>query len=95
MKKANNHYQTTVLSRKGVWPWKRFVKQTRVDRQSANKLRTKLLLGGVFKGWRSATMVRLREKERYADSHRCRVVLGRIMVAWKQVESLVINCYIT
>ena len=85
--RAVRHYEQVLVRSKGLKPWRRFVELVRGQCSRAGAFHEHWLLRGAFLPWRSATVLRVQEKEAKADSLRRVALMRRAMQTWKQVTS--------
>ncbi|XP_069015500.1 coiled-coil domain-containing protein 191 [Embiotoca jacksoni] len=86
LKLARQHYHRTLLLRRGLAPWKRFVQLRRAGVELAENHHNLFLLRRCTLGWQQSARASLSEKEAAADQLHQQFLLRRGLSCWKRLK---------
>ncbi|XP_069368209.1 coiled-coil domain-containing protein 191 isoform X2 [Paralichthys olivaceus] len=86
LKLARQHYQRTLLLRRGLAPWKRLIQLQLVNTQLAESHHNLLLLKRCTLGWQQSARETLSAKEASADQLHQYFLLRRSLSCWKRLK---------
>ncbi|KAJ8010743.1 hypothetical protein DPEC_G00078330 [Dallia pectoralis] len=84
--RAQQHYHTTLLLRRGLAPWKCLVAMNQSNNQLASDHHRRSLLKLCMLSWQQAAGESLAQKQASADRLHQRALLGRSLNAWRRLK---------
>ncbi|XP_019897151.2 coiled-coil domain-containing protein 191 isoform X2 [Esox lucius] len=84
--RAQQHYRTTLLLRRGLAPWKRLVAMNQSNSQLAGAHHRRTVLKRCILSWQQAAGESLAQKRASADRLHQHALLGRCLGAWRRLK---------
>ncbi|XP_008301868.1 coiled-coil domain-containing protein 191 [Stegastes partitus] len=88
LKVARQHYNRTLLLRRGLAPWKRLIQFRQANMELAERHHNLFLLRRCVRGWQQSARESLSEKEASADQLHQHFLLRRSLSRWKRLKDL-------
>ncbi|KAF7213862.1 coiled-coil domain-containing protein 191 [Nothobranchius furzeri] len=88
MRLAHQHYSTTLLSRRGLVPWKRLIQLKQASVELAENHHRLNVLKRCILGWQQHTRESVSEKEARADRFYQHFLLQRSLNCWKRMRDM-------
>ena len=86
--KATAHYRSASLKWRGVWPWRKFVREVKKQRHEADTLREKVIVKKAWTKWNLLSLQREMERDAIAVGHYQKSLLKKGLAAWIKVSKI-------